>query len=248
MTTGYISQIEQNYIKQKLRLLKPKSLSDSIQILCSELEKQPQKKFSISFLADHFNIKRRRLYDVINVLISAGCCDKDEQKIVWRGKANACRKISVEFDARKIGDPYKTLSDLFPVQQCVGVPNLTTNFLLIYFALETKCLDLRIVASFFSRYTIRMKTTLSKLYQISYILCSIGMCRRNTQVCEVMLSDDFYDTIYNEKIKNSTLHPLSINELLNKPKDLVVTVESKRLEFRKCFQETAKSADFLQFF
>ena len=222
----------QMHFKQRLKTNKVSTLSDSIQLLCSALENELGVQNSITKLSQRFNIKRRRLYDIINVMISTGICEKGEYDcIIWRGKDQIFQTLKKLFRERHIADQSKTIDDLFPVDICVGVPNLTINFLLIYFALETQCLDIRIIATLFSRGTTRMKTTLSKLYQISYILCSIGITKRNTQVCEVILDPTLYDAVVNygyseiesenekqnELVTCSSSDPLSLDFLLNRP-------------------------------
>ena len=225
-------------------------------MLCSSLDSEIGVQKSITKISQQFNIKRRRLYDIVNVLVSTGICKKGEfDCIIWCGKDQIFQTISKLFKEREIGDHKKSIDELFPVDICVGVPNLTINFLLIYFALEAKCLDIRIIATLFSRGTTRMKTTLSKLYQISYILCSIGITKRNTQVCEVILDDNLYNTVMENngisetKIQEDKSDPLSLDFLLNRPvhtlKDAVV---ERRKAFNKYFVDNAFKADFVQQF
>ena len=266
----------QMHFKQRLKTNKVSTLSDSIQLLCSALENELGIQNSITKLSQRFNIKRRRLYDIINVMISTGICEKGEfDCIIWRGKNQIYLTLKKLFQERHISDQTKTIDDLFPVDICVGVPNLTINFLLIYFALETQCLDIRIIATLFSRGTTRMKTTLSKLYQISYILCSIGITKRNTQVCEVILDTQLYESVLNSNHtetnqtseKQSVADPLSLDFLLNRPSQLQVhtpqaappaqspgqqqvshAVLQRREMFNKYFVENAFKADFVQQF
>lgn len=251
---GELYNQPQLHFKQRLKANKISVLSDSIQELCAAMESEKTQAHSITKISTRFNIKRRRLYDVINVLIATGCCQKGEfDTIIWLGKDHITAKIKQYCSTRLSGIETKTLSELFPVESCVGVPNLTVNFLLIYYALETNCLDLRIIATLFSRGTMRMKTTLSKLYQISYILCSIGVCKRNSQVCEVVLEDIFFKPIINQKKQTLTYdeeHPLSLGSLLNRPAAGMETESllAKREEFNRYFTENSGNADFVQQF
>lgn len=241
------------HFKQRMKANKISTLSDAIQELRKSLENEKGLQNSITKLSTRFNIKRRRLYDVINVLISTGCCEKGEfDCIVWLGENKIYQKFAELYKIRQIGNPSMTIDELFPIEICVGVPNLTVNFILCYFALQTQCLDLRIIAALFSRGTQRMKTTLSKLYQISYILCSMGITRRNSQVCEVVLEDYLYEYVLktNCLVQESPDDPLSIFSLLNRPngKFLSETIVSRRKMFNQYFLENAYNADFIQQF
>ncbi|EAY08004.1 hypothetical protein TVAG_115630 [Trichomonas vaginalis G3] len=243
----------QIHFKQRMKANKISTLSDSIQELRKALDKEKGVQNSITKLSTRFNIKRRRLYDVVNVLISTGCCEKGEfDCIIWMGENQIYQKFADLYRVRQIGNSTMTIDELFPIEICVGVPNLTINFILVYFALQTQCLDLRIIAALFSRGTQRMKTTLSKLYQISYILCSIGVTKRSTQVCEVVLEDYLYQYVLNSNNTNpdSKEDPLSIFNLLNIPQhdDLHEAILNRRKMFNQYFIDNAYKADFIQQF
>lgn len=148
----------------------------------------------ISTLSKRFSIKRRRLYDVINVFEAIGCCEKSGlDSVRWVGKENIISNLRSLKLQRGVHDRKKRLDDLFPVPCCVGISNLSISFLLLFFALQQNKVDLRYASQFFSRTTARYKTTLCKLYQICYILGSIGVTSRTAQVCEVILNKPYYD-------------------------------------------------------
>lgn len=148
----------------------------------------------ISTLSSRFAIKRRRLYDVINVFEAIGCCEKSGLDAVrWVGKENIIVNLRSLKIQRGVHDRRKHLDDLFPVPCCVGISNLSISFLLLFFALQQDRVDLRYASQFFSRTTARYKTTLCKLYQICYILGSIGVTSRTAQVCEVILNKPYFD-------------------------------------------------------
>ena len=134
------------------------------------------------------------MYDVINVFEAIGCCEKSGLDAVkWVGKENIISNLSSLKTQRGVHDRRKRLDDLFPVPCCVGISNLSISFLLLFFALQQDRVDLRYASQFFSRTTARYKTTLCKLYQICYILGSIGVTSRTAQVCEVILNKPYFD-------------------------------------------------------
>ncbi|OHT09044.1 hypothetical protein TRFO_22211 [Tritrichomonas foetus] len=168
-------------------------LRASIQVFVKSFESSPKNTQAISSLSSRFAIKRRRLYDVINVFEAIGCCERSDLDAVrWIGKENIITNLNSLRKQRGIDDSTKMLEDLFPVPCCVGISNLTISFLLLFFALKQDRIDLRYVSHFFSRNTARYKTTLCKLYQICYILGSIGVTERTSQVCEVILNRPYF--------------------------------------------------------
>jgi hypothetical protein len=94
---------------------------------------------------------------------------------------------------RRIDEPDKSLSELFPVALCVGMANLAANFLLLFSALRTDNLDLKRVCLLFTRGTAKYRSTLCKLYQIAFVLGAAQITARTSHVCEVVLLQDYID-------------------------------------------------------
>ena len=221
------------------------SLKTSIQHLVAFMEATPNVSHAISILSQRFAIKRRRLYDIINVLMSIGCCQKScLDQIIWLGKNQITEKIIQLKESKKLSDPNLTLSEMFPVNGCIGISNLTTSFILLFFALKTNRLDLRFISQYFSRQTTRYKTTLCKLYQICFILGAVSVTTRTTQVCEVLLNEPYYndDIITNENELKSN-EPLSIDFLLNRPRNDFSTnyISQRRKDFNDTFIESVSN-------
>lgn len=197
----------------------PEDLRVSIRSFVDCLEQVPERTRPITFLSNRFGIKRRRLYDVINVFESVGACRKSGLDTVkWLGLENMKETLRSLRRERHIDDPTITLEQLFPAPCCVGISNLTTSFLLLFGAIKSNRVDLRFVSQFFSHGTTRYKTTLCKLYQICYILGAIGVTKRTAQVCEVILSDEYCDP---DALRYGEEQPepedaMSITALLNK--------------------------------
>ena len=194
-------------------------LKTSILQLVSEFETNPENSKAITVLCTRYNIKRRRLYDVINVFASVGCCQKSSlDQIYWKGTDKILPELKKLRQERQIDDPTKTLDDLFPLNSCIGISNLTICFLLMFYALKSNKIDIRFVAQFLSRDTGRYKTTLCKLYQISYILNTINITTRSEQVCEVLMNPPYItpdDIIEGEPPPKETF--MNIDSLLNRP-------------------------------
>lgn len=219
----------------------PEDLKRSIKSFVDCLENSPDHTQAITLLSNRFAIKRRRLYDVINVLESVGACKKSGLDIVkWLGLSHMKASLKRLREERHIDDVKKSLNELFLPPCCVGISNLTTSFLLLFAAIKSNRLDLRFVSQFFSRSATRYKTTLCKLYQICYILGAIGVTTRTSQVCEVILSDEYCDADfekYGESRNNvsKTERAMSIASLLNNQSPTAPEwILSRRKELQSC--------------
>ena len=215
-------------------------LKASIQMLIKELESR-QGEQSISSPSQALGIKRRRLYDIINVFESIGCCRKCAlDSIIWIGKSNIKKAFEHVVKCRKVDDISVSISDIFPVHQCVGIQNLTTSFILLFFALRTDKLDLRFTAQFFSRNTSRYKTTLCKLYQVAYILAALDLTSKTSHVCEVIIQPEIFGlTPLNITQSNSSV---SIQSLLHGSDDaLNSAILKRRKEYESYYIARLKS-------
>lgn len=224
-------------------------LRQAIQSFVACLECAPDQTQAITSLSNRFNIKRRRLYDVINVLESIGACRKNGlDAVTWLGIGNMKATMQDLRRSRDIDNTEMTLEELFPAQTCIGISHLTISFLLLFGAVRTNRLDLRFVSQFFSHGMNRYKTTLCKLYQICYILCAIGVTKKTAQVCEVVLSEEYCDDGVKEIIRKKereTGSPsvMSIASLLNnstKPnenKDNMEWLVARRKALQSCYIE-----------
>jgi len=214
-------------------------LKISIQTLVKEFENNPQSTHAITSLSTRYGIKRRRLYDVVNVLTSIGCCQKTcLDNVSWLGKSHIMSEINRLRMLKQIDNQGKTLSELFPVDGCIGISNLTICFMLMFFAQQTNKIDLRFVGQFFSRNTGRYKTTLCKLYQICYILSALGITSRTQTVCEVVINPPYYQEDIASPPENQHEEPfLSITSLLSRPRDKSIPsfILNRRKEMHDCF-------------
>jgi hypothetical protein len=188
----------------------------SITRLIAELERKPGEPTTIRALGRRFAMKSRRLYDVINVFSSLGCCEKsDLEGFTWRGLHHAPGKVRELREIRGADDPHRSLVDLFPPRECVGIAHLTGSFLLLYYVLKRNVLNLKTVAKFLSRGTPRCRSTLCKLYQISFVLCAVGITARTSSKSEIWLSSGYTDFHVLGSETHDESNPASLETLLN---------------------------------
>jgi hypothetical protein len=202
---------------------------NAINAIVSDLDKQSPSTHSISQLHSRHQIKRRRLYDVLNVFTAVGCATRpDSEAIVWQGRNRIFPELTRAKIAARIDSPQLSLALLFPPDNCVSLSSLTVSFVLLFAAIRVEVLDVRRVSSFFSRDIGRYKTTLCKLYQIALILGALDVTERHCNVCEIKIVPPYTQLLAGQQEDN----PLSIPNLLNHP-DEKTFIEERRAEFEK---------------
>jgi hypothetical protein len=217
------------------------NLRTSVRRFVDELERKPGESTKLAVLSRRFQINMRRIYDIVNVFSAVGCCVKSHfEDIVWNGVLRVRTHLRELGDARGIDSPNCTLADLFPATGSVGMARLTTDYLLLYRALGTSHLDLRMVATLLSRGTARFRSTLCKLYQISFILCAAGVTSRTTLICHVALLDKCIDFAI-VPTEHAVADPTDYRTLLNRRKDQDF-VHKRRKEFCQLWSATAKGS------
>ena len=190
-----------------------------IQDIFDFLEQTKNTPSAILDLSKKFSLKRRRLYDIINVFVSIGLCKKaNYDQITWLGKDFIFQELSTQKEKR-FRNGSLSLNEMFPTSTCIGISNLTSSFLLLFYALKVKKLDLRYVSKLFSENTTRYKTTLCKLYQICFILNALGITQRSNNVCEVILNDEYFYLSNKKEINfnDNKIGIFSMSQLLNRP-------------------------------
>ncbi|OHT09086.1 hypothetical protein TRFO_04669 [Tritrichomonas foetus] len=153
-------------------------------------------KHSFTSIYDLFQVKRRRLYDVINVLTAIGCSTRSgTDDMIWNGKTQILNQLKVLKENYRINNMNMSIDELFPVNNCVSLSSLTVAFLLLFAALNFDTIDLRNACAFFSRQTNRYKTTLCKMYQIILILGALDVVSKTQSVCQIKLLPPYYDIL-----------------------------------------------------
>jgi hypothetical protein len=215
------------------------AFTTSIQALVNDLEHDPNRLRSIPYFCRRFQVKRRRLYDVINVFTAIGCASRDSvHEIRWHGRSRCPDFLKQESGRLEIHNLDKTLGEIFPPENCVSLPSLTLSFVLLFGALNMDLLDLREVSAFFSRDTGRYKSTLCKLYQVAIILGALGIIQRTENACEVRVQAPFGSELVGATITN----PLAIDRLLSRPVRNADGMSRRREEYRKYMKEGSRGA------
>jgi hypothetical protein len=168
-----------------------------IRSIIYELDADPVKKHSIVDLHHKYNIRQRRLYDLVNVFVAVGCATRESSTIVlWNGTQQILPNLFQERTKRGITNPFFTLRQLFPSSDCVGLASLAMALLMMFPAMGIFNINLRQFSSFFASETHKSKTTLCKLYQVTLILGALGITAKTERPCEVCLKQPFTQIIF----------------------------------------------------
>jgi hypothetical protein len=185
-----------------------------IQSLVSDLDQASERVHSFASLHEHYQLRRRRLYDIIHVFLALGCVSRQGiDGLMWHGRRRIFTELRAEKNRLGIDNYSIRLSMLFPCEVSRDLRSLTSALLLLFAALKTEPLDLRKVSGFFSRETDGYRSTLCKLYQIALILGALGITEKGDNVCEIKLLSPFTQLLRDDAEEN----PLAITNLLNRP-------------------------------
>jgi hypothetical protein len=169
---------------------------------------------------------------VVNVFTAIGCSEKNSSdEITWQGRAECLPHLRYESRRAEIHNSEKSLSELFPTENCPGLASITISLILLFAAMRVEVIDLREASCWFSRNSARYRTTLCKLYQIAVILSAVGIIRKTANVCEVRMQPPFTQLLNEEHETN----PLSVEKLLNRPISSGDAMETRKEEYRQCW-------------
>lgn len=221
----YNYNLEDNQSKEQSSTFK-----SQIKNFVDELDAKSIKIMPIESIYPILNVKRRRLYDVINVLNAIGCSTRSgTDQLIWNGKKQIINELQSLKKINKIDNWNLSLDELFPTNDCVSLSSLTISFLLLFPALDCNIIDLKIACFYFSRNTTRYKTTLCKLYQIILILSALDIVSKTQNACQIRLLSPYLECLIGDK-KNTG--PDSIEFLLNRTYNKKnIQIQSRRNQF-----------------
>jgi hypothetical protein len=219
------------------RLPKPHQkvqFSDAIQAIVNDLDQNSNRNHSIARLGQKYQVTRRRLYDVINVFTAIGCSTrKGTEEITWHDRDHALSELKEASRKKEIHNPDKSITELFPAENCIGLPSLTVSFILLFAAMQVEVIDLREASCFFSRNSVRYKTTICKLYQIAMILGTVRVIQKTQNVCEVRLEAPFTELLTDQP----SMRFLAIESLLNRPATNGSAIERRKADYQRYWKK-----------
>jgi hypothetical protein len=219
------------------------SFTLSLASLFNQCSNSSHKNFEIYKLLSTHGFRRRRFYDVINVLETLGICNKiNSETLLWNGIGNA--SMAIDRLARKHGayDRGKTLSDIIPCISTITITSMTEFFVVAFIALEKQNLDIKEIAAFISRTNGREKTTLCKLYQIAQILQITGIITKTEKKSQFRMCDDFFLRA-SKNFQN--VGYMEIKNLLNRPSFSIDNniIEIRNIEYKSASPLSCSSSE-----
>lgn len=208
-------------------------LKGSVEAIVRELDQHIGAPRSIPQLHKTHQIKRRRLYDVINIFTAIGCATRaGADELVWTGRDRILDTLLEYKRSLGIDNAERKLAELFPPENSVGFASLTVAFLMLFPALGSEVIDLREASAFFSRDTSKYKTILCKLYQITMILGALGVVGHTKNVCEISVLPPLAGIFPNEN-----RNPIPIGKLLNRPIGPEAEAKGRKAEYLRFWRE-----------
>jgi hypothetical protein len=206
-----------------------------VQDLVADLRNCPHKTQTMAELHQRFQVKRRRLYDVMNILIVLGAAIRSNaDEITWLSEDQILPCLIKQKCSMNILNLEIPLSILFPRDNCVSFTTLAMAVLMMFPAIGTERLNLRDISAFFSRDIQRYKTTICKLYQITVILSALGIIKKTENPCEVKIIPPYTDLLMDDIFNDN---PMSLSRLLSRRSSPADLMKGRKIEFKKVCRE-----------
>lgn len=165
--------------------------SGFIESLVRRFEGVPQHYLQINTIASETGVEKRRLYDLMNVLVACGICTKtNAHTYKWEGLAAfqpAIAQILKETEIRSIKHHLDTLF-LVPDSPTIGM--LTSYFLGIFVFLGLNTIGIRDASLIMAQDDERSKAVLRRLYLVAYLLEHTGLLKHTQKIGEYTISED----------------------------------------------------------
>jgi hypothetical protein len=165
--------------------------SEVIDWIVRTFEGHPQSSLQINALSSEAGIEKRRLYDLVNVLIACGICTKiDTHLYRWHGLSAfraAAKQIGREIETRAMRHGMKSLF-LLPESPTIGV--LTSGFIGMFLHFGPAQINIRDAAILMSSDEVGVKPICRRLYLVAFLLEQLGLVRHSGSIGGYEFSPD----------------------------------------------------------
>ena len=165
--------------------------SEFIDTLLQRSEESPEKFLQINAIATETKVEKRRLYDLMNVLVACGVCVKtDTHTYRWQGLRsfpNALKQIMKDTESKALQQGIDTLF-LLPDSPSIGT--ISSCFISILLYLRLSRFNIRDAAIIMSPDEEKSKPVLRRLYLVAYLLEHIGLLRHTQKNGEYQITID----------------------------------------------------------
>lgn len=146
--------------------------------LIEKSEGKPNLPLQINKIATEYGVEKRRLYDLMNVLVACDVCRKTESHVYrWLSINNAqqaVRRISREIEERAIENGINTLFKL-PESPAIGV--MTAMFIGSFAFFSMTRINIRDISLLMASDARHYKPVLRRLYLVAFLLERVGLLK-----------------------------------------------------------------------
>lgn len=207
--------------------------------LILKLEDNPSHIIKINDLAHKSGIEKRRIYDLMNVLVACGISTKVES-CYYRWEGLNCSAIALQNLSEEYTSKAKNIQvdNLFILPDSPGIGVLASTFIAVYIFFGLKTLNIRDASLLMAHTEAKSKPILRRLYLVAFLLEHIGLIKHSDKIGEYEVIADV-TTInretYVKLLQNGFFSPFTIEYQLNRFDDVYIT---------KVFSE--RQADFVR--
>lgn len=201
--------------------------SDFITRFLKHYEGKNDQVIQINQLSNESGVEKRRLYDLMNVLVACGVCVKSSaHSYQWKGLGSLfglLEKISVDIEVRALNED---LDQLFVIRDSPAIGTLVVNFLGIFIYFGISSLNIRDIALIMTTDEEKSKPILRRLYLVAFLLERIGILKHAQKVGECMINTDLkalQKKTFMELSKERAFPPDCIEYQLNRFDDLYIS-------------------------
>ena len=156
--------------------------------LLTQCEKTPHKTLRINSLSIESGIEKRRLYDLMNVLLACDVCKRiDSHSFRWNGLQNipsALQQISLHTEKKAATHD---LEQLFLLPESPGIGLMTNHFLASFMYFGKVVMNIRDIALLMSVDTEKARPILRRLYLVAFLLERTGLVSHSQKIGEYII-------------------------------------------------------------
>lgn len=174
---------------------KRSDFSKFVNFLIDKSERDPSHPIQINKLASEHGVEKRRLYDLMNVLVACDICVKTDSHIYrWltvRNARSAVQRISKENELKAITIP---ISDLLTLPDSPSIGLMTSTFISAFVLFNVTIMNIREVAILLSSAKNHPKPILRRLYLVAFLLERVGLLRHRQKVGDYEIDVNIEET------------------------------------------------------
>lgn len=194
--------------------------SQFVDRLIQKHEKRPNASLQINRLSFEHGIEKRRLYDLMNVLVACDVCVKtDCHSYRWASLKNAksaVQRIAKEIESKAIDTP---IASVFVLPDSPSIGLMTTMFIGTFTYFNVPALNIRDVSLLMSSDEAHHKPILRRLYLVAFLLERVGLFRHEQKMGDYEITVDvphICATILVELVREGRFPPSSVEYRLNR--------------------------------